>query len=85
MHLAAVLEHLRTKVIRLKEGKCHFMEPSNKYLGHCNDANSLHTTAMKCKAIVEALAWTNATRSFLGLLNYYGRFIPNLATTHCTP
>lgn len=73
-HLAPVLERLRDKGIRLKKGKCHFMEPSVEYLGHSIDAQGLHTTAMKCKAIMEAPAPTNVTqlRSFLGKVNYYG-------------
>ena len=51
-------------------------------LGHSIDANGVHATEEKIKAIVEAPVLKNLAelRSFLGLLNYYGRFIPNLST-----
>ena len=81
-NLAEVLGRLRAKGFRLKKEKCHFFKPVVEYLGHLIDAQGLHTTPSKQQAIVEARAPTNITelRSFLGLVNYYGRFIPNLAT-----
>ena len=53
-----------------------------EYLGHRIDAKGLHTTSGKLEAIREAPTPQNVTqlRSFLGLLNYYGKFIANLAT-----
>ena len=58
------------------------MKTSVQYLGHTINAEGLHATDAKLKAIVDAPSPTNVTelRSFLGLLNYYGRFIPNLAS-----
>ena len=58
------------------------MADSVEYLGHTVDANCLHATSDKLKAIIDAPTPKNVTelRSFLGLLNYYGRFIPNLTT-----
>ena len=52
------------------------MQNSMEYLGH------LITTSKKVEAVVEAPAPQNVSelRSFLGLLNYYGKFIPNLAS-----
>ena len=46
------------------------------------DQEGLHTTKDKVRAIIEAPEPRNVQelRSFLGLLNYYGKFIPNLAT-----
>ena len=54
-----------------------------KYLGHRVDAEGLHTTPDKLEAVVKAPAPKNVQelRSFLGLVNYYGKFLPNLATT----
>lgn len=48
----------------------------------CKDAQGLHPTASKVEAIVNAPAPQNVTelRSFLGLLNYYGKFVANLST-----
>ena len=48
-----------------------------------SDTERLHTTPEKVEAIKIAPTPTNVQelRSFLGLLNYYGKFLPNLATT----
>ena len=80
--LRMVLQKFKKHGIRAKKAKCAFMKTSVRYLGHVIDAEGLHATDDKLKAIVEAPAPRNVPelRSFLGLLNYYGRIIPNLAT-----
>ena len=82
-HLPRLLEWLQDKGFRLKKDKCHFLQSSVEYLGHVIDTNGLHTTPTKQQAIAEARAPTNTSelRSFLGLVNYYGRFLPNVSTT----
>ena len=82
-HLSRVLEQLQDKGFRLKKDKCHFLQSSVEYLGHVIDTNGLHTTPTKQQAITEARAPTNTSElcSFLGLVNYYGRFLPNVSTT----
>ena len=79
MNLSEVLQRLQNHGERLKLEKCCFMEDSVEYLGHRVDSKGLHTTDSKLKAIVDAPSPRNAQelRAFLGLLNYYGRFIPN--------
>ena len=51
-------------------------------MGHIIDAAGLHKSPEKVRAIVEAPAPCDVSqlRSFLGMPNYYGRFIPDLAT-----
>ena len=53
-----------------------------EYLGHIIDATGLHKSPDKMCAIVNAPLPTNTRqlRSFLGLINYYARFVPNLCT-----
>ncbi len=53
-----------------------------EYLGHRIDVEGLHATDNKLAVINDAPAPRNIQklRSFLGLLNYYGKFIPNLAS-----
>ena len=51
-----------------------------EYLGHIVDSEGLHVTPGK---IVNAPKPQNVTesRAYLGLVNYYGKFILNLAST----
>ncbi|XP_058868762.1 uncharacterized protein K02A2.6-like [Acipenser ruthenus] len=81
-NLDAVLQHLEEYGLRVQKDKCEFFKQSLEYLGHIIDATGLHKSPGKVKAIVDAPAPENVSqlRSFLGLLNYYSRFIPNLAT-----
>ena len=81
-NLEHVLQRFRQHGIRVKRNKCYFMQSSVQYLGHRIDAEGIHATDSKLKAITEAPAPKNIQelRSFLGLLNYYGRFIPNLSS-----
>ena len=81
-NLEEVLRRLQAHGVRLKKDKCHFMESCVEYLGHRIDQHGLHTTDNKLTAIVKAPTPRSVQelRSFLGLLNYYGRFIPNLAS-----
>ena len=53
------------------------------YLGHKIDRDGLHPTDEKVRAIQDAPHPTNVKelRAWLGLLNYYGRFLCNLSTT----
>ena len=80
--LEEVLKRLLRHGLHVKKSKCCFLQPSVIFLGHCIDAEGLHPTEEKLKAIVEAPAPKNIQelRSFLGLINYYGKFIPNAAT-----
>ena len=84
-HLATleeVLRRLDTAGVRLKHKKCAFMLPSIEYLGHCISADGLQPTDSKIKALKQAPVPANVSqlKSFLGLLNYYGKFVPNLST-----
>ena len=78
-----VLKRCEEARLRLKRGKCLFMATSVEYLDHHRiDKNGLHPTDEKVRAIRDAPKPTNVTelRSFLGLINYYGKFLPQLAT-----
>lgn len=51
-------------------------------MGHVIDAEVIHPMNENTEAIEKPLVPTNVTelRSFLALLNYYGKFIPNFST-----
>ena len=80
--LEEVLQRLHSYGIKVRLDKCKFMQKSVEYLGHKVDADGLHPTTAKIKAVVEAPTPKNLSelKSYLGLLNYYGRFLPNLST-----
>ena len=81
-NLEQMLQRLQDHGIRVKKGKCLFMLKSVQYLGHRIDAEGLHATDSKLKAINDAPAPTNIQelRSFPSLFNYYARVIPNLSS-----
>ena len=58
------------------------MRDSVEYLGHRIDAQGIHATDSKLAAVTQAPEPTNVQelRAFLGLMNYYGKFIPNRST-----
>ena len=82
-NLDRVLCTLNNAGLKLKQQKCVFMADEVQYLGHTITARGLSPTEDKVKAISDAPAPTNLKelRAFLGLLNYYGKFLPNLSAT----
>ena len=80
--LRLVLSKLQSAGLKLKLDKCHIGVPSVTYLGYKLDKEGIHPTEEKVKAISEAPAPTNITqlRAYLGLLNFYRRFLPKAAT-----
>ena len=82
-NLKEVLSRLQEAGLRLRKDKCEFMVSSVKYLGHIIDANGLHPAPDKLKAVRNAPAPQNVTqlKAYLGLLTYYSKFLPNMATT----
>ena len=80
--LEQVLQRLEEYGLRLKLEKCRFMQPSIDYLGYRIDKQGLHAMPEKVGAILEAPPpkTVHELRAFLGLVNYYGKFVRNLAT-----
>ena len=81
-NLEEVLSRLRNAGMRLKRSKCAFLLPQVEYLGHQISEKGLQPTTQKLRAIVEAPAPNNVSqlKSFLGMINYYSKFLPNLST-----
>ena len=82
-NLDAVLGILENAGLRLNKSKCFFLRSRIEYLGNIIDGDGLHPTDEKVTTLKEAPPPTNLTelRSFLGIVNYYAKFLPNLATT----
>ena len=79
--LRRVLNRLEEVGIRLKLSKCSFMVDSVEYFGYKLDARGIHPAADKVKAVQGAPEPKDISqlKSYLGLLTYYARFLPNLA------
>ena len=58
------------------------MLPKIEYLGHVISAEGLHPAKDKIRAILEAPAPSSVAqlRSFLGMVNYYGKFLPQFSS-----
>lgn len=81
--LEEVFQRLEEHGIRLNRAKCVFFQQGLEFLGHWIDVHGIRPLPQKVDAIVNTKSPTNVTelKSYLGLLNYYGKFVPNLATT----
>ena len=80
--LAGVFERLREFGLTVKPSKCHFGFAELDYLGFKISGSSFSPQTAKLDAIDRAPAPTSkkALRSFLGLVSFYRRFVPNLAS-----
>ena len=81
-NLEEVLRRLAEANLRLNQEKCTFMAPEVTYCGHVIDRNGVRTVPEKVQAIVEAPAPQTVTQlqSYLGMLNFYHRYLPNVST-----
>jgi len=84
--VACYLDDILESGIHLREEKCEISKGQVEYLGHMIDAKGIHPMEDKVRAIHEAPIPQNITqlRAFVGLLNYYSKFIPQVAT-HVAP
>ena len=59
-----------------------FMQSSEEFLGHLVDADGLHLSADKLRAFLQAPTSQSVQElcSFLGLINYFSKFVNNLST-----
>ncbi|GBP47942.1 Retrovirus-related Pol polyprotein from transposon 412 [Eumeta japonica] len=80
--ITAVFKKLTKCGLHLNKKKCQFFERSVTYLGHTINENGLHPTQEKIKDIKNSPQPTEVSslRTFLGMINYYQQFIPNLAS-----
>ena len=80
-NLEAVLARLEKHGFRLKREKCAFLLPCVDYLGHCITSEGIQPSSDKVRAVQEAPTPQDVSqlKSFLGLVNYYGKFLPDLS------
>lgn len=76
-HLSLVLSQLRKYTLYVKMEKCEFAQQEIRFLGHLVSKNQVRMDPKKVQAIVDwqAPRHVKDLRSFLGLANYYRKFI----------
>jgi hypothetical protein len=85
-HVATVLDLLTAHHLRTKLSKCSFFQTKVDFLGHVISGDGISVDPAKTTAIDEWPSPKDAheLRSFLGLANYYSRFINSYADI-CIP
>ncbi|KAJ6648539.1 Retrovirus-related Pol polyprotein [Pseudolycoriella hygida] len=80
--VSKVLQRLKEYNVKLNESKCIFGVTELNFLGHRLSADGIKPNWDKVEAIRNFRRPFNVeeTRSFLGLVNFVGKFIPDLAT-----
>ncbi|XP_011862003.1 PREDICTED: uncharacterized protein K02A2.6-like [Vollenhovia emeryi] len=80
--LQQVFERLHKYNIRINFSKSQFLMNEIHYCGYVIDKNGLRKEADKVEAISKMRRPSDITelRSFLGMIHYYDRFIPNLSS-----
>ena len=81
-NLEAVMQRLQERGLRLRREKCELFREKIVYLGHEISKDGLRPTGERVKGIVNMPAPGNVKElfTFLGLMTYNARFIPNLST-----
>ncbi|TKR61813.1 hypothetical protein L596_028869 [Steinernema carpocapsae] len=79
--LEEVLKRLKDYGLRVKKEKCEFLRDNIEFLGHVVSAEGSSTLPEKVEAMLKMPAPQNLKEvdSFLGMVQYYGKFIPQLA------
>ena len=77
--LEAVFQCLQQAGLKLKPSKCHFARKEVQYLGHIVSAEGIKPNPAKTTAVSTYPVPQNVheLRQFLGLANYYRRFVKN--------
>ncbi|XP_037870373.1 uncharacterized protein LOC119629252 [Bombyx mori] len=80
-NLAEIFQRLRNFNLKLQPDKCEFLRREVAYLGHIISTDGVKPNPDKIKAVVEFPTPSNPKdiKSFLGLVSYYRRFIPDFS------
>lgn len=79
-NLFAVLQRIQDYGFTIRPEKCSFGQKQIRYLGHLLDKQGLRPDPEKIKSIKNMPAPKDITsvRSFMGAINYYGKFVHNM-------
>ena len=81
-HLKIIFERFQKYGIIINPIKCTFSKTEVEFLGHHLGVDGISPSPTKTEAIIQFPVPTNmkSLRHFLGMLNFYCRFIPNCAS-----
>ena len=81
-NLEAVLNRLSRAGLKLRLAKCLFMQPEVTYCGYVISGDGIQPVVAEVDAIKNALEPKDVSqlRAFLGILNCYHRFLPDVPT-----
>ncbi|XP_039747900.1 uncharacterized protein K02A2.6-like [Pararge aegeria] len=80
--LETVLDRIQKAGFRLNKSKCKFAQEKVEFLGFVINGEGIHPAPSKIEAVVKTPEPQNVQelQAFLGLYNFYERFIPHKAT-----
>lgn len=80
--LEQIFQICKENNLRLNADKCRFFQDEVEFLGFKISAKGIHKTDAKIQAVLQMPQPSTVTevKSFLGLVTFYARFLPNLAT-----
>jgi hypothetical protein len=80
-NLKKIFGRLQKHGLKLKAKKCYFFRREVEFVGHIVGRDGIKVSPSKVEAVVNAKPPENKTelRSFLGLVNYYRKFVPGCA------
>lgn len=80
--LCKALQRIKEKGLTLNQAKCEFSMNKITFMGHVMSKNGIGPTSDRIKSLLDAKEPTSGSevKSFLGLVNFSARYIPNLAT-----
>ena len=76
-----IFKKLNEHNVKVNLDKCEFLVEKINYLGHELNSEGLRPSSQKLDAIVNAPSPKDISQlqSFLGMMNYYSKFVPNLS------
>ena len=80
-NLSCVLSRLKELGLKLNRDKCEFLKDRIEYCGHVITKEGLQQAPAKVAAMVNMPAPSDVKqlRAFIGMVQYYARFVPNLS------